>query len=76
MIGLDTSSGLSFLVKRRKIDAFLNSGGGCVVSIANMMSNILTRVLQFRNRTLVQEQANVGSEMSSLEMSKKQRRPS
>jgi hypothetical protein len=41
MIGLDMSRGLSFLVKRRKIDAFLNNGGGCVVSIANMISNVL-----------------------------------
>jgi hypothetical protein len=28
MIGLEMSRGLSFLEKRRKIDAFLNSGGG------------------------------------------------
>lgn len=41
MIGLDISRGLSLLVKRRKIDAFLNSGGGCVVSIADMLSRCI-----------------------------------
>jgi hypothetical protein len=76
MIGLEMSRGLSFLEKRRKIDAFLNSGGGCVVSIASMMSNVLIQALQFRNSTLVQEQAKVGSEMSALRLSKKQRRSS
>ena len=54
MMGLEMSGGLSFLEKRRKIDAFPNSGGSCVVSIANMMSNVLTPALQFRNSTLVQ----------------------
>ena len=36
MMGLDISRGLSFLAKRRKIDAFLNSGGGCAVSTIPM----------------------------------------
>jgi hypothetical protein len=37
MIGLDISRGLFLRVKRRKTDFFLNSGGGCEVSIANMV---------------------------------------
>ena len=41
MMGLDISSGLSFLAKRRNMDGFLNNGGGCVVSMASMVSNVM-----------------------------------
>lgn len=52
MMGLEISRGLSFLAKRRKMDAFLNSGGGCVVSIANIVSNLLIQALESRESSL------------------------
>lgn len=69
MMGLDISSGRSLFEKRRKSDFFLKSGGGCEVSTASMV-----KMCSYVSKgTLVQAQANVGSECQPWRVSKKQR---
>lgn len=75
MTGLDIAKGLSRFVRRRKIDDFLDSGAGCVVSTANMMS-MCDPNLASGYCTLVQVQTDVGSKMVGLQVSKKRRRSS
>lgn len=68
MIGLDISRGLSFRVKRRKTDFFLNSGGGCGVSIANMVSMYIDPTFASgQPYRAVQVQVILSSELSALE---------
>ena len=59
MTGLDISSGLSLLVKRRKIDVFLNSGDGWEVSTATMMSMCIDPTFPLDTAALVQVQASM-----------------